>query len=194
MAKHGSSFWFLSTLILLPFAAWCRDGHPLDLQVARGLLDSFEEGDSSGSSAVASSPSADFRLILKDTNLCLSWGPDGKSTDPSLEECNSRVVQEWTGPVALGKPSSISGAKCITICDGPFGSACTLLKPPQVDVNLTTCGNPTLDNQLWEIKPAGDFVEVLSLQTNTCLTAGDGILTAPCAGDQGQLWTYEPVP
>lgn len=192
MVKCGWSVVFLATLILLPPAAWGRE-----------LLDSPEEGDASGLnsnsdsrtlSALPAGPnSVDPLITLAGTNLCLSWEPDAKSTIPSLVQCTDTPTVEWS----IGdSPSIIRGAKCLTVCiDG--GSGCRPLSPPQQDVILTPCeSGPTPASQLWERRKGrvGPFVELVSLQNNNCLTAGEGIVTAPCTGARNQLWSVNTIP
>ena len=160
MAKCGWSVVSLATLILALLAVWS---------------DSLVEG-------------SVFQLA--DTNRCLSWGPDAKSTSPGLVPCADRVTQQW----GIGEnPSTITGAKCLTVCVGG-GEACTVLRPPQQDVNLTSCvSGPTPDSQLWETRQMSGSasVQIVSLQNNKCLTAGDGILTDLCGG-KNQLWNVRP--
>lgn len=190
MTKPPRSVFFLSALILLPLAAWCGAGGPLDLQVGRGLL---QEGGASGSTVPGPQP-----VLFKwaDTSFCLNWGPDAKAVDPRVVDCGNAVTDVWE---ATNYPSVISsGFKCISVCvDGNEGSGCTLLKPPSIDVNLTECkSGPIPDYQLWQATAATDrFVQLVSLQTKTCLTTdGRAVFTAPCIGSKEQLWLQLPFP
>lgn len=117
------------------------------------------------------------------------------SPRPGMEECRDSQLQNWT---VAGQSISHYRNRCLTACTGGEETCTPYTDPLKKDVHLTYCRfSPLPNNQEWLLRDVsfGDFFEIVSAQSNTCLTWGDErLLTYKCSANHTQLWSFNVLP